>query len=147
MEANVSKLKTKPTKVSVERHIAAIKNEEQRNDAQRLVALMRKVTKQEPRMWGPSIVGFGSYHYKYASGHEGDSALAGFAARGRELVVYIADGFEGRDELLAKLGEHKIGKVCVYIKRLANIDPKVLEKLLTRSIADTKSRYPQSTDT
>jgi hypothetical protein len=82
--------KTKPTEVSAESHIAAIANEEQRNDAQTLVALMRRVTKQEPRMWGPSIVGFGSYHYKYASGHEGDSALAGFAVRGSELVVYIA---------------------------------------------------------
>ena len=136
-------LKTKPTEVSAESHIAAIANEEQRNDARSLVALMRKVTKQEPRMWGPSIVGFGSYHYKYASGHEGDSALAGFAARGRELVVYIAPGFEGRDDLLAKLGEHKTGKVCVYIRRLANVDLKVLEKLIARSVADTKSRYPQ----
>ena len=135
--------KTKPTKVSVESHIAAIANEEQRNDVQRLVALMRRVTRQEPRMWGPSIVGFGSYHYKYASGHEGDSALTGFAARGRELVVYIAEDFEGRDDLLAKLGEHKTGKVCVYIRRLASIDLKVLEKLVARSIADTKSRYPQ----
>ena len=93
-------------------------------------------------MWGPTIVGFGSYHYKYASGHEGDSALAGFAARGRELVVYIA-GFEGRDVLLAKLGEHKAGKVCVYIRRLGNVDLKVLEKLVARSVAETKSRYPQ----
>jgi hypothetical protein len=135
--------KTKPTKVSAEKHIAAIANEEQRNDAQKLVALMRKVTKQEPRMWGPSIVGFGSYHYKYASGHEGDSALTGFAARGRELVVYIAEAFEGRDDLLSKLGEHKTGKVCVYMRRLANIDLKVLEKLIARSVADTKSRYPQ----
>jgi hypothetical protein len=135
--------KTKPTKVSAESHIAAIANEEQRNDAQALVALMRRVTKQEPRMWGPSIVGFGSYHYKYASGHEGDSALAGFAARGRELVVYIAPGFDGRDGLLAKLGAHKSGKVCVYIKRLAHVDLKVLEKLVARSVADTKSRYPQ----
>jgi hypothetical protein len=135
--------KTKPTEVSAESHIAAIANEEQRNDAQTLVALMRKVTKQEPRMWGPSIVGFGSYHYKYASGHEGDSALAGFAARGRELVVYIAEGFEDRDVLLAKLGEHKTGKVCVYIRRLANVDLKVLEKLVARSVAETKSRYPQ----
>ena len=134
--------KTKPTSVSAERHIAAIANEEQRNDARSLVALMRKVTRQEPRMWGPTIVGFGSYHYKYASGHEGDSALAGFAARGRELVVYVAD-FDGRDDLLAKLGDHKIGKVCVYIKRLANVDLKVLEKLVSRSVADMKRRYPQ----
>ena len=135
--------KTKPTKVSVERHIGAIANDEQRSDARSLVVLMRKATRQEPRMWGPSIVGFGSYHYKYASGHEGDSALTGFAARGRELVVYIAPGFEGRDVLLAKLGEHKTGKVCFYIRRLANIDLKVLEKLVARSIADTKRRYPQ----
>jgi hypothetical protein len=139
----MSVLKTKPTKVSVERHIAAIANDEQRSDARSLVGLMRKVTKQEPRMWGPSIVGFGSYHYMYASGHEGDSALTGFAARGRELVVYIAESFEGRDALLAKLGEHRTGKVCVYIRRLANVDLKVLEKLIARSIADTKSRYPQ----
>jgi hypothetical protein len=139
----MSVLKTKPTKVSVERHIAAIANDEQRSDARSLVGLMRKVTKQEPRMWGPSIVGFGSYHYMYASGHEGDSALTGFAARGRELVVYIAESFEGRDALLAKLGEHRSGKVCVYIRRLANVDLKVLEKLIARSIADTKSRYPQ----
>ena len=136
--------KTKPTEVSAEGHIAAIANEEQRNDAQTLVALMRRVTKQEPRMWGPSIVGFGSYHYKYASGHEGDSALAAFAVRGSELVVYIADGFEGRDDLLAKLGKHKTGKVCVYIRRLANVDLKVLETLVTRSVAETKRRYPQA---
>jgi hypothetical protein len=138
----MAELKTKPTEVSVESHIGAIANEEQRNDARSLVALMRNVTRQEPRMWGPSIVGFGSYHYKYASGHEGDSALAAFAARGRELVVYIMD-FEGRDALLAKLGEHRTGKVCVYIRRLANVDLKVLEKLIARSVADTKSRYPQ----
>ena len=135
--------KTKPTQVSAESHIAAIANEEQRNDAQILVALMRRVTKQEPRMWGPSIVGFGSYHYKYASGHEGDSAFAAFAARGSELVVYIAEAFEGRDVLLAKLGKHKTGKVCVYIRRLANVDLKVLETLVVRSVAETKRRYPK----
>jgi hypothetical protein len=139
----VSILKTKPTEVSVESQIAAIVNDEQRNDAQTLVVLMRRVTKQEPRMWGPSIVGFGSYHYKYASGHEGDSALAGFAVRGSDLVVYIAEAFEGRDVLLAKLGKHRIGKVCVYIRRLANVDLKVLETLVARSVADTKRRYPQ----
>ncbi len=93
-------------------------------------------------MWGPSIVGFGSYHYKYASGHQGDSALAAFALRGSELVVYIMD-FEGRDDLLAKLGKHKTGKVCVYIKRLANVDLQVLETMVARSVAETKSRYPQ----
>jgi len=135
--------KTKPTEVSAESHIAAITNEEQRNDAQTLVALMRRVTRQEPRMWGPSIVGFGSYHYKYASGHEGDTALAGFAMRGSELVVYIAEDFEGRDVLLAKLGKPKTGKVCVYIRRLANVDLTVLESLVARSIVETRRRYPQ----
>ena len=138
----MSVLKTKPTEVSAESHIAAIANEEQRNDAQALVALMRRVTRQEPRMWGPSMVGFGSYHYKYASGHEGDSALTAFAMRGRELVVYIAEAFEGRDALLAKLGKHRTGKVCVYMRRLANVDLKVLETLVARSVADTKRRYP-----
>ena len=142
----MSALKTKPTKVSAESHIAAIANEEQRNDAQTLVALMRRVTKQEPRMWGPSIVGFGSYHYKYASGHEGDSALAAFAVRGRELVVYTAEQFQGRDVLLAKLGKHRTGKVCVYIRRLADIDLKVLEALVARSITDTKRRYLQANE-
>lgn len=135
--------KTRLTEVSAESHIAALANEEQRNDARSLVALMRRVTEEEPRMWGPSIVGFGSYHYRYASGHEGDSALAAFAARGRELVVYIAEDFEGRDDLLARLGEHKTGKVCVYIRRLADVDPKVLEELVARSVAETKRRYPQ----
>ena len=143
----MSKPKTKPTEVSAESHIAAIANEEQRNDAQTLAALMRRVTRQEPRMWGPSIVGFGSYHYKYASGHEGDSALAAFAVRGSELVVYIAESFEGRDVLLAKLGKHKAGKVCVYIRRLANVDLTVLETLVARSIAETKRRYPQPNET
>ena len=138
----MAKLKTRPTRVSAESHISGIANEEQRNDARALVALMRKVTKQEPRMWGPSIVGFGSYHYKYASGHEGDSALTGFAVRGRELVVYIAEDFEGRDALLARLGKHRTGKVCVYFRRLADVDRRVLETLVARSVADTKRRYP-----
>jgi len=136
--------RTRPTEVSAESYIAAIANEEQRSDAQRLVALMRKVTRQEPKMWGPSIVGFGSYHYKYATGHEGDSALAAFASRGRELVVYIEAEFEGRDVLLARLGEHRTGKVCVYIRRLADVDLKILEKLVARSVAETKSRYPKN---
>lgn len=142
----MSKPKTKPTEVSAESHIAAIANEEQRNDARTLVALMRRVTGQEPRMWGPSIVGFGSYHYKYASGHEGDSALAGFAVRGRELVVYTAATFEGRDDLLAKLGKHRVGKVCVYVRRLADVDLSVLETLVARSIAETRRLYPQPSE-
>ena len=140
----MSALKTKPTRVSAERHVDAIANEEQRNDAKTLVALMRRLTKQEPRMWGPTIVGFGSYHYKYATGHEGDSALAGFAVRGSEFVVYIAPDFEGRDALFARLGKHRAGKVCIYIRRLADVDLKILETMVARSVADTKRRYPQA---
>lgn len=135
--------KTRPTKVGAASHIAAIANEEQRTDARTLVALMRRATGEAPKMWGPSIVGFGSYHYKYASGHEGDSALAAFAVRGRELVVYIAEEFAGRDASLARLGPHRIGKVCLYIRRLAGIDVKVLETLVARSVADTQRRYPR----
>jgi hypothetical protein len=142
----VSAPKTRPTKVSVEKHVAAIANEEQRKDARALVALMRRVTGHGPRMWGPTIVGFGSYHYRYASGHEGDSPLAGFAMRGRELVVYIEAEFEGRDALLARLGKHRTGKVCVYIRRLADIDLGILEKLVTRSVEATQRRYPPDTD-
>ena|SRR5688572_20823451 len=134
--------KTKPTNLSVEKHIAAIANELQRKDAQALVALMRRVTKQEPKMWGPSIVGFGSYHYKYASGHEGDSALAGFAVRKSEFSIYIAAGFDGQENLLAKLGKHKTAKACLYIKRLSDLDLKVLEKLVAHSVAEMKRRYP-----
>ena len=142
-EVHVSAAKTKPTKVSAAKHIAAIANEEQRKDAQTMATLMGRVTRQEPVMWGPSIIGFGSYHYKYDRGREGDSPLAAFAVRGNELVVYIADGFEGRDELLGKLGKHKAGKVCVYVKRLANIDLKALETLVARSVAETKRLYPR----
>jgi hypothetical protein len=137
-------LKTKPTKVSVASHLAAIENAEQRKDAKALAALLRRVTRQKPRMWGPTIVGFGSYHYKYASGHEGESALTGFAMRGSSLVVYLAESFNGRADLLARLGKHSIGKVCLYIRRLADIDLKILETLVAKSIADTKRRYPQS---
>jgi hypothetical protein len=140
----VSATKTRPTEVSAASHVAAIANDEQRKDARTLIALMRKVTKHKPRMWGPTIVGFGSYHYRYASGHEGDSALAAFAVRGNGLVVYTEASFEGRDVLLAGLGKHRTGKVCVYIRRLANVDLKVLETLVARSIAETKRRYPQA---
>ena len=140
----MAETRTKPTGASVDAYLASRASPEQLKDCKAIMAMCRRVTRQQPRMWGPSIVGFGSYHYKYPSGHQGDSALAAFAVRGRELVVYIAESFEGRDALLAKLGEHKTGKVCVYLRRLANVDLKVLEKLVARSVADTKSRYPQS---
>lgn len=93
-------------------------------------------------MWGPSIIGFGTYHYRYESGREGDAALAGFAIRKSDLTVYITAGFDGQEALLATLGKHKAAKACLYIKRLSDIDLKILEKLVARSVAEMKRRYP-----
>ena len=137
----MSELKTKPTKVSATRHIATIADDEQRRDAQALVALMRRVTRHQPRMWGPSIVGYGSHRYTYESGRTGEAPLAGFAIRGRELVVYVvAEGQEQRS-LLSKLGKHRMGKVCLYFKQLADLDKSVLEKLVVGSVAEARRRY------
>jgi hypothetical protein len=135
-------LKTKPTNASVDEYLQAIKNPESRADCLEICALMKKVTKFEPRMWGPSIVGFGSYHYRYATGHEGDACLAGFAYRKPEIVVYIAGGFESRENLLQQLGPHRTGKVCVYIRRLSDIDAGVLEKLVKASVEEVRRQYP-----
>ena len=104
---------------------------------------MKKATGEEPRMWGPSIVGFGSYHYRYESGHEGDACLVGFSSRKPEIVVYIAGGFESRERLLQELGKHRTGKVCIYIKRLSDIDTEVLGKLVEASVAEVRKRYPE----
>lgn len=136
--------KTRPTTASVATHLAAVTTDAQRADADWLVALMRRITKEEPRMWGPSIVGFGSYHYKYASGHEGDSALTGFAVRKNEFALYIVAGLEGQETLLARLGKHRAAKACLYVKRLADLDLQVLEQLIAGSVAAMKRRYPPS---
>lgn len=133
--------KTKATAASVAKHIAAIENESIRNDCAALVKLMSKWTGEKPQMWGPSIVGFGSYHYKYESGREGDSCASGFAARKNEMVVYLVADGAGQDELLARLGKHKMGKACLYVRRLADIDLAVLEKLVKGSLAEVRRRY------
>lgn len=135
-------LKTKQTEASVEEYLDTIADPRRRADCVAISALMKKVTKCEPKMWGPSIVGFDSYHYRYATGHEGDACLAGFSFRKPEIVVYIADGFESREKLLQKLGKHRTGKVCVYFKRLSDIDVVVLEKLVKASVAAMRKRYP-----
>ena len=132
--------KTKPTKASVEDYLAARANEQQLADCFDLIALFRKLTKQPPKMWGPSIVGFGSYQYRYDSGRTGEMPLAAFAIRGRELVVYLAPDQPGQKAMLNKLGPHKMGKSCLYFKRLADLDRSVLEKLVVGSIADGKRR-------
>ena len=132
--------KTKPTDASVEDYIASRGNEEQRSDCLKLMALLKKVTRQPPKMWGPSIVGFGSYRYSYESGRTGEAPLAGFAIRGRELVIYLAEQ-EERKALLSKLGPHKMAKTCLYFKRLADLDRSVLEKLVADSVAEMRRRY------
>jgi hypothetical protein len=108
------------------------------------MAMCKRVTKQQPRMWGPSIVGYGSYSYTYESGHSGDACLVGFAVRGKDLVVYIMAETPEQRELLARLGRHRMGKSCLYFKRLADLDVEVLEALIAGSVADVKRRYPNS---
>ena len=133
--------KTKPTKASVDDYIAARASERQYDDCQELIALLKKATRQPPKMWGPSIVGFGSYRYTYQSGHSGDAPFAAFAIRGRDLVVYLLPDLDEQESLLARLGPHKMGKSCLHITRLADIDKSVLRKLVSGSIAEAKRRY------
>jgi hypothetical protein len=134
--------KTKPTDASVDDYIASRANAQQRADCRELMALFKRVTRHTPRMWGPSIVGYGSYRYAYESGRTGEAPLAAFAIRGRELVVYVlAEGQEQRS-LLSKLGKHKMGKVCLYFKQIADLDKAVLEKLVVGSIAEARRQYP-----
>lgn len=133
--------KTKPTDASVADYIASRGDEQQRRDCRALMALLEKVTRQPPKMWGPSMVGYGSYKYTYESGRTGEAFLAGFAIRGRELVVYLVTEGEKQRALLRKVGTHRIGKSCLYFKRLADLDTSVLEKLVAGSISEVRRRY------
>ena len=133
--------KTKPTDASVEDYIASRANAQQRTDCRELMALLEKVTRHSPRMWGPSIVGYGSYRYTYDSGRTGEAPLAGFAIRGRELVVYLVPEGEEQRSLLSNLGKHRMGKVCLYFKRLADLDRSALERLVVNSVAEVRRRY------
>jgi hypothetical protein len=133
--------KTKPTDASVEDYIAVRGSEQQRADCRELIALLKKVTQQPPRMWGPSIVGFGSYRYTYESGHTGEAPLTGFAIRGRELVIYLVAERAEQKSLRSRLGPHKMGKSCLYFKRLADLDKSVLQKLVAGSVAGVRRRY------
>ncbi len=133
--------KTKPTDASVEDYIAARGSEQQRADCRELIALLEKTTQQPPRMWGPSIVGFGSYRYTYESGHTGEAPLVGFAIRGRDLVIYVLAEDDEQKALRSRLGPHRMGKSCLYFKRLADLDRSVLEQLVTNSVAEVRRRY------
>ena len=134
--------KTKPTKLSVAAFIDALTDQTRRADAKALVKLMQSATGEKPKMCGPSIIGFGSCHYKYDSGREGDMPLAGFSPRKAATVLYITTGFSDFEALRARLGKHTAGKVCLYIKKLADVDQKVLAALLVKSVAAMRARYP-----
>jgi hypothetical protein len=134
-------MKTRPTGESVNADPDGIENEERRRDCDRLVALMQRVTGCEPRMWGPSIVGFDSYHYRYASGREGRMCVTGFSSRKPDISVYLLCDSNVRGDLLARLGRHKMGKSCLYIRRLWDIDFDVLEQLVAQSVTECRLRY------
>lgn len=138
----MAQTKTNPTRVTVESFIDAVEPEQRRADAKLLSAAMQRLSGHEPRMWGPSIIGFGSYHYKYASGHEGDSARIGFSPRKAALVLYLADGFPSHQELLDRLGKYTTGKSCLYIKKLSDVDQAVLEDLISASLTYMDEQYP-----
>jgi hypothetical protein len=134
----MAELKTKRTNARVTAFLDQVSDESRRKDCQTLVRMMKKATKAEPKMWGPSIVGFGDYRYKYASGRENDWFLVGFSPRKQDLTLYIMAGFDKYDALMSKLGKYKTGKSCLYIKRLDDIDPAVLQHLISTSIQHLK---------
>lgn len=133
----MAEIKTKPTAVSVDAFLDAVEGAVRRADGQAVRALMERVTGQPATMWGPTIVGFGSYHYRYESGHEGDMCRVGFSPRKANLVLYVG-GFPEYEALLAKLGKHKRSKACLYLNRLADVDLDVLEEITRRSYAATE---------
>lgn len=137
--AKKSENKTKPTAVSVSGYIAALPDETKRADARTLIKMMQKATGEKPKMWGPSIIGFGSQHYVYETGREGDMPIVGFSPRKPALVLY-GMGIDREKALAAKLGKYTRGKGCVYIKRLTDVDMKVLEQLVVRNVKDTRAK-------
>lgn len=140
----MAKNKTQATDESVKNFLDQVEDEQKRADAYALLDLMREVTGEEAKMWGTSIVGFGSYHYKYESGREGDSMLAGFSPRKQNLTLYIMAGFDEYESLLDSLGKYKTGKACLYIKRLSDVDEDALRTLVERSVAHMRATNPPS---
>lgn len=138
----MAKNKTAQTDVSVTEFVNQVENEVKRKDSFKLIKLFKAITGCEPKMWGPTIIGFGNYHYKYASGHEGDAPLAGFSPRKDALTLYMATEFENREQLLAQLGKHKSSKACIYVKKLEDIDQTVLEKIIKNSMEVVTKLYP-----
>lgn len=135
----MAELKTKATASSVDAFIDKVPDESRRDDCRVLIRMMRKITNAPPVMWGPSIIGFGKYHYKYASGHEGEMCIAGFSPRKTDLTIYAIQPAD----LMKKLGKHEASKACIYVKKLDDIDLKVLEKILVASVKQVRKMYPE----
>ena len=133
--------KTQPTTASVTAFINAIEDPQQKKDARKVASMMRKATGKRAKMWGPSIVGYGSYHYRYASGREGDFMITGFAPRKNMLSLYIMPGYGKFDALMKDLGKFKTGKACLYIKRLSDVDEDVLQNLINKSVEYMRANY------
>jgi len=130
----MAELKTKLNDASVEDFLNTIEDDQKRRDCFEIMKIMKQAAKAEPKMWGSSIVGFGSYHYKGASGREGDWLLTGFSPRKQNITLYIMGGFDGHQGLMKKLGRHSTGKACLYIKKLEDVDTKVLKELVSESV-------------
>jgi hypothetical protein len=139
----MAELKTKQNEENVNIFLKTIEDEQKRNDSLTILELMKKITGEEPKMWGASIVGFGSYHYKYASGREGDWFLTGFSPRKQAITLYMMDYVEKHQAVLENLGKFKHGKGCLYVKKLEDIDLEVLEKLIKISINELRKAYPR----
>ena len=137
----MAQLKTQPNDKSVTDFLDGVENDTKREDSFTILELMKEITGEEPIMWGDSIIGFGTYHYKYASGREADWFLTGFSPRVQNLTLYIMSGFDEYDDLLGKLGKHSTGKSCLYVKRLENIDLDVLRELVEKSVAHMKATH------
>ena len=133
--------KTQPTTASVTAFIDAIEDPQQKKDARKVASMMRKATGKRAKMWGPSMVGYGSYHYRYASGREGDFMITGFAPRKNMLSLYIMPGYGRFDALMKNLGKFKTGKACLYIKRLSDVDEDVLQNLIDKSVEYMRANY------
>jgi len=133
--------KTRPTGASVSALINAIEEPQRRADVRKVAAMMKTATGSRPKMWGESIVGYGSYRYRYDSGREGEFMITGFSPRKQALTIYIMPGFSRYDALMARLGRYRTGKSCLYLRRLADVDEAVLQQLITRSVADMRAKY------
>jgi hypothetical protein len=134
----MAEIKTKLTNASIDKFLQGVKDEQTRADCYQILEMMQKATKAEPKMWGTSIIGFGHSHYKYESGREGDWFLTGFSPRKQNLTLYIGSGFADYEELLGQLGKHTLGKGCLYIKQLEDVDTKVLKKIIANSVRQKK---------